>query len=855
MSTKKLAAASQQEAEFDSAAAVERQGLLKKWAVQYRILTKKNYIIFKRRWKVTALQVLSPLFFIFLIFVIDIGFNSSPTIRDRRATKKSYDIEPLAAIARCPNTPCTTIAYAPTGAPQDTFITNIAQAQGIPSAEIAGYASIAEYQSAVFNNQNKTQAAYLFYSPLLTTGSNLVIDYTIAYNDSITCIRPRVCTNPIYAVAIPMQVAMDAQLMQAGLGASLNVNLVKMPRKELLKLDVVGTFGQFFFFLSIMFLFLVFANLIIGEKESKLRLGLRVMGLQRLPYWMSWLTTALVMLLFCVLVLIASGAAFQFKFFLLNNFFLYFFLFMLAGFGILMMAFVLTTLIHRTKVATPIGFAFFLVFYIGNILAANIVYSPTIAVPEALRTICALLPPIVLAKGLNDLSAAVQSEGSTGISWADRDTYTDIYPMPKLYWFAAIDIAIYLVLLWYFDHVIGGEFGVGEKPWFFLSPSFYSGRKKQSTQKYVDKSEKDAVAESIYHEDPDVKAERETIENNSDPSRQLAVRVVGLQKFFPDGMCTRRGYKAVRGVSFGVNNEELFCLLGPNGAGKSTTFNMLTGVHSITSGEAYIKGFRVGEQMDEIQRVMGVCPQHDILWDDLTAGEHLELMAAMKGVRSDFNAREVTKRLIQVDLEDVRNVCAGNFSGGMQRRLSVAIALIASPAVVFLDEPTTGMDPVVRRKLWNMIEDAKKGCAIVLTTHSMEEADILGDRITILTKGRIRCIGSSLRLKQRFGAGYRLAFTADAAEKPKIKSWMTRALPTAALVGDVGTFLSYQVPRELSPQLGSFFEQLEQQREFSCDDYSLSMTTLEDVFIRISQESREDEAKYQEAKAQEKTAQ
>jgi ABC-type multidrug transport system ATPase subunit len=160
------------------------------------------------------------------------------------------------------------------------------------------------------------------------------------------------------------------------------------------------------------------------------------------------------------------------------------------------------------------------------------------------------------------------------------------------------------------------------------------------------------------------------------------------------------------------------------------------------------------------------------------------------------------------------------------------------------------MDPIVRRKLWNMIELAKKTCAIVLTTHSMEEADILGDRISILTKGRIRCIGSSLRLKQRFGAGYRLAFTAAEDQKPRIKSWMAQALPQASVVGDVGTFLSYQVPREASAKLGAFFRSLEQQQDFVCADYSLSMSTLEDVFIRISQESREDEAKYQAATKQ-----
>eukprot|EP00762_Andalucia_godoyi_P006164 ANDGO_01612.mRNA.1 ABC transporter A family member 2 len=825
---------------------LKRQTALQKLATQYSILSKKNYIVFKRRWKLTVLQIFSPLLFVFIIFLIDIGFNSSPSLSERREVKRSFNPESIPTISRCVNSPCTTIAYGPAGEPQDTFVSNIATLNGIPSGEIMKFNTTDLMSAYIYANQNKTQGAYYFYTPLVTSGASLQLNYTIAYNDTVTCVKTRVCTNPLKTVVIPMQVAMDAQILSSSFGASVSVNVVKMPRKELVKLDVVGTFGQFFFFLSIMFLFLVFLNLIIGEKETKLRLGLRVMGLLRLPYWFSWFTTAIIMLFGTVLVLIASGAMFQFKFFLLNNFFLYFFLFFLTGMGILMMAFFLSTLIQRTKVATPLGFAFFIIFYLGNLLATNIVYSSSISVPDGLRVFCALLPPVLLAKGLNDLSVAVQGESDNGLSWNQRSSYTDIYPLNTLYWYAAIDILIYAVLLWYFDNVIAGEFGTGEKPWFFLTPSYWTGRTSKDAR--IVESEKDEVANRIYHEDEDVREERIQMENAASLSgRSLAVRILGLEKFFAEGICCgarKRGYKAVRGISFGINDNELFCLLGPNGAGKSTTFNMLTGVHSISAGAAFVKGFRVGDEMDEIRRIMGVCPQHDILWPDLTSSEHLEIFAAMKGVPRSMRDDEVTKRLKQVDLEGVRNVVSGSYSGGMQRRLSVAIALIGDPKIVYLDEPTTGMDPIARRQVWNMIEAAKAGRSIMLTTHSMEEADILGDRIAIMAKGRIRCLGSSLRLKNRFGAGYRLTFTAHLHEKPIIKNWMARTLPSAVCVGDVGTFLSFQIPRSVAPQLASFFEQIEQQREFTTTDYSLSMSSLEEVFIRISQESRADEAKY-----------
>ncbi|CAI5987769.1 unnamed protein product [Closterium sp. NIES-64] len=158
--------------------------------------------------------------------------------------------------------------------------------------------------------------------------------------------------------------------------------------------------------------------------------------------------------------------------------------------------------------------------------------------------------------------------------------------------------------------------------------------------------------------------------------------------------------------------------------------------------------------MAAIRAIMGVCPQFDILWDRLTSQEHLYLFARIKGLLPSQIPKECSMLLEEVKLTNVTRSRTSGYSGGMKRRLSVAIALIGDPKIVFLDEPTTGMDPVSRRHVWDIIERAKRGRAIVLTTHSMEEADILGDRIAIMAKGRMRCIGTSIHLKNRFGAGF-----------------------------------------------------------------------------------------------------
>ena len=160
---------------------------------------------------------------------------------------------------------------------------------------------------------------------------------------------------------------------------------------------------------------------------------------------------------------------------------------------------------------------------------------------------------------------------------------------------------------------------------------------------------------------------------------------------------------------------------------------------------------------------------------------------------------ESMRRIEEVRLSDAADRCAGTFSGGMRRRLSVAIALIGNPQVVFLDEPTTGMDPINRRHVWDVVEAAKQDRCVVLTTHSMEEADILGDTIAIMAKGRLRCLGSTVRLKTRFGAGYKLSISlgdatdGDSVESRGLREMMSRHLAAGPTAETTKAYVSSRV--------------------------------------------------------------
>lgn len=160
--------------------------------------------------------------------------------------------------------------------------------------------------------------------------------------------------------------------------------------------------------------------------------------------------------------------------------------------------------------------------------------------------------------------------------------------------------------------------------------------------------------------------------------------------------------------------------------------------------------------MTEIRRQTGVCPQHDILFEHLTPREHLHFFAAVRGIRPAHIKRSVAATLRDVDLAERADASARHLSGGQRRKLSVGIAVIGDPRIIILDEPTAGVDPCSRRHLWQILQRIKRGKCVLLTTHFMDEADVLADRKAVVSRGRLRCCGSSLFLKSKFGVGYHL---------------------------------------------------------------------------------------------------
>lgn len=191
--------------------------------------------------------------------------------------------------------------------------------------------------------------------------------------------------------------------------------------------------------------------------------------------------------------------------------------------------------------------------------------------------------------------------------------------------------------------------------------------------------------------------------------------------------------KVVNGVSFSINSGEVFGILGPNGAGKTTTLEMIEGLRDIDGGEALINGVNVAKEPSKARYFIGVQPQTPAFQDKTKAKEVLELFGATYGVK--VSADELLEK---VRLSEKANTYTENLSGGQLQRLSIAAALVHNPKVLFMDEPTTGLDPQARRNIWDLVKDIKKqGITVVLTTHYMEEAEVLCNRVAIMDNGKI----------------------------------------------------------------------------------------------------------------------
>ena len=221
-----------------------------------------------------------------------------------------------------------------------------------------------------------------------------------------------------------------------------------------------------------------------------------------------------------------------------------------------------------------------------------------------------------------------------------------------------------------------------------------------------------------------------------------AIKTVRLVKRY-------KNITAVDGLDLEIRRGELFSLLGVNGAGKTTTVKMLSCLTAPTEGDALVGGYSITKEPEKVKRLIGVSPQETAVAPNLSVKENLELFCKIHGFDKNKTAKRLSELNEQFSLEYVYHRKAGKLSGGWQRRLSIAMALVCEPKILFLDEPTLGLDVIARRELWDLILSLKGKMTVILTTHYMEEAESLSDRIGIMKDGKLLAVGTIDELKHK----------------------------------------------------------------------------------------------------------
>ncbi|KAL7995255.1 putative ABC transporter, AAA+ ATPase domain, ABC transporter A [Plasmopara halstedii] len=572
---------------------------------------------------------------------------------------------------------------------------------------------------------------------------------------------------------------------------------------------------------------------LIQEKETRSREYLKILGMSESAIILSWYITYLIIFtLSAILQAIASSAGL----FPNSDPFLIFIFFLLFSLSVLSFGFFMSTLFSRSRTGS---FASMVLFFFMYFVSSGFSSTSTI---DSKTGVC-LLPPVALAFGVQTLATA-ESTG-VGMSFSSSSTIVNNFRFGSAIGMLLFDVFFYTLAGLYLERVIPREYGTVEKWYFPLRPSYWMhiARSSASMSKVDDDSTNSANGSHavLDIQNPNVEDAGEDLRNQERSGEALVIRDIKKEFVVPGGI-----KHAVRGVSLAMYKDQITCLLGHNGAGKTTLISMLTGMIAPTSGDATFCGLSLVQDMGKLRQSLGLCFQHDVLYSELTVEEHLQFYGRIKGYNGKALQDEVNKKILEVGLTEKRNVFSGSLSGGMKRKLSVAICLLGDSSLVLLDEPTSGMDPYSRRSTWEILLNNRVNRVMVLTTHFMDEADILGDRIAIMAEGQLRCCGSSLFLKKRFGVGYNLTLvknndTTVPFKEKQLQSLITSYVPAAKLLSNVGAEIAFQLPLDNSASFPQLYEDLDDKmRELGVLSYGISVTTLEEVFIKVAEAYDED---------------
>ena len=586
------------------------------------------------------------------------------------------------------------------------------------------------------------------------------------------------------------------------------------------------------------------------EKEHEIRRGLNMVGLKDTAYlfsvWFFWSMIGLVASLLIYLLGLIIGIPIMTR----CNFFVVILMFWLSAMAHVSLALLFAVFPRKTRTASNIGFAYLiLILFVAAFISPSFIYlwwyEGLVAI-DVIRVLLYFLPAFHFSKVLADITYVVTSPDDDAFF-----SFGDLYKAPEFGLVASVPVpndallmllaltAGYGLIAWYLDAVYDSVSRSRRNVLFFLSPRYWGFRRTWAERlgfsggvggciPFTTPDPTCGILAQVTPGDP-LSAVDPTLlglspeEDHSDviaeaqrafvaPENAAAIRVQNLSVTYRSLVPWRKSHRAVQGISFAVPPRTCFSLLGHNGAGKTTTLGAMIGLLPPTSGRIEIFGLDTATHIDQIQEWLGVCPQFEVVWPYLTGREHLKFFARFRGVPHKQAKSTVDQLLEAVGLTYAANRRSRTYSGGMRRRLALAIAMIAEPRLIFLDEPSSGLDVSNRRKVWDLILRLKRVSLVVLVSHAIKEVETLADTIMIMAEGRAKAFGTSLRLKNQWGRGYRLLIEAASLEAVEAANTLVLSIipdGSADLLETQGNQLIYQVPSQYLDKLSALFSQID----------------------------------------------
>uniref|UniRef100_A0A0N5A4Y3 ABC transporter domain-containing protein n=1 Tax=Parastrongyloides trichosuri TaxID=131310 RepID=A0A0N5A4Y3_PARTI len=560
---------------------------------------------------------------------------------------------------------------------------------------------------------------------------------------------------------------------------------------------------------------------VVSERESKMKAYLHANGVKAIPWFLSHFIISLVKIYINITIMtipilsIFSG----------SKVLVFCMIVYLFGFSLICLGLFISSFCKTSTSATSIT-----IFIIGVMYASLSIYMPKLSQ----RYLCFIYSLNIFAAfdyAFNIL-ATIEQSTKTFSFWSIFYMNSNYFTIGNAIFMLLFDGIVMLMLTFILDALYPKDDSVPMSMKQFISTYLPVNFDFSSDYDRISLSGSDSGSETI----------RET-ELIWDDNSVLEVR--NLTKTWKSN-----GQNAVDGISFSIKKGHISVLLGHNGAGKSTTFSILTGITAPTGGDIKIFGKHLFENLDQFRKNIGYCPQSNPIFNNLTVSEQLKFVVLLKkGIfgkisgklsKENKNYYDVVNYLEKLKLIDKENEFCSNLSGGMKRKLSVCMALCGGCELVFLDEPTAGMDVDARQDVTTLLNEEKKSRAILLTTHYMDEADSVGDRIIIMGRGRILCDGSSAFLKKKFGTGYQLTFTFDKDTEPqkgRIYSSVRKIIESAEMNNkDTSGQFSIILPIDEKVKFSKLFSHLEyNKRSLGFKSFGLSLNTLEQVFLKVGE--------------------